>query len=265
MRAAKRLAAVEKRIREHRHVILTVLILLVLSAAIAFGTYKVFFVVDNVAVSGSETYGEEQIVEAAGILAGENLYSFSASDAEGEITFLCPYIRSAKVKRTVPTSVSITLEDDAAVYYADIWGDTVLLSGGLRVLEAVEADSPKTEGLVELVLPPVDKSVAGRVLEFTSPRAERYIRNVLGQVAASPLWENGMVDRIELTDEYEISMKACGLYSLICGGETDMNLKMKMAYVAITSGKLDSEIRATINLKETGEAVAMYDFSDSGD
>ena len=71
--------------------------------------------------------------------------------------------------------------------------------------------------------------------------------------------------RIELTDEYEISMKACGIYSLICGGEADMNLKMKMAYVTITSGKLDSEIRATINLKEVGEAVAMYDFSESGD
>ena len=84
--------------------------------------------VQDVDVSGSENYGDAEVVDAAGISLGDKLYSFRASDAEGEITFLCPYIKSADVRRHAPTSVTITLEDDAPAYVANIWGDTVLLS-----------------------------------------------------------------------------------------------------------------------------------------
>lgn len=263
MRIAKHKAAAAKRWKEWRHVVLTALILLALAVAIGTACYRVFFVVEDVAVSGSSAYEKEQIVDAAGIRPGDRLYSFRASEAEGEITFLCPYVRTAEVSRRAPTSVAIVLEDDAPAYVANIWGDTVLLSAGLRVLELNPASEP--EGLVRLILPPVDKSVAGRVLVFTGSRAERYIRSVLADAAASGLAADGMIEEIDLTDEYEITMKACGLYSLNCGGEADMGLKLKMAYAAITSGQLESDVRASINLKEVGEATVIHDYRETGD
>ena len=262
MRAAKRRAAAAKRWKEYRHVILTVLILLFLAVLIGTVCYRIFFVVQDVAVSGSENYDETAVVEAAGISLGDTLYSFRASDAEGEITFLCPYVKSADVRRHAPTSVTITLEDDVPAFVADVWGDTVLLSAGLRVLEFNPAGIP--DGLITLILPPVDKSVAGRVLVFTGARAERYIRSVLADALASNLAGDGMIDEIDLTDEYEITMKACGLYSLTCGGESDMSLKLKMAYAAITSGQLEEDVRASINLKEVGEATVINDYRESG-
>ncbi|MBQ3816489.1 MAG: FtsQ-type POTRA domain-containing protein [Clostridia bacterium] len=262
MRSAKRRAAAAKRWKEYRHIILTALILLILAVVIGAVCYRVFFVVQDVDVSGSENYGDAEVVDAAGISLGDKLYSFRASDAEGEITFLCPYIKSADVRRHAPTSVTITLEDDAPAYVANIWGDTVLLSAGLRVLELNPAEVP--DGLITLILPPVDKSVAGRVLVFTGSRAERYIRRVLADAMASNLAADGMIDRIDLTDEYEITMEACGLYSLTCGGESDMGLKLKMAYAAITSGQLEEDVRASINLKEVGEATVINDYREGG-
>ena len=262
MRIAKRRAAAAKRWKEYRHIILTALILLVLAAVIGTVCYRVFFVVQDVDVSGSENYAEADIVDAAGISLGDTLYSFRASDAEGEITFLCPYIKSADVRRHAPTSVSITLEDDVPAYVTNIWGDTVLLSAGLRVLELNPDAVP--DGLITLILPPVDKSVAGRVLVFTGSRAERYIRNVLADAMTSKLAEDGMIEVIDLTDEYEITMEACGLYSLTCGGESDMGLKLKMAYAAITSGQLEEDVHASINLKEVGEATVINDYREGG-
>lgn len=262
MRSAKRRAAAAKRWKEYRHIILTALILLVLAVIIGAVCYRVFFVVQDVDVTGSVNYDEAEVVDAAGISLGDKLYSFRASDAEGEITFLCPYIKTAAVHRHAPTSVTITLEDDAPAYVTNIWGDTVLLSAGLRVLELNPDEVP--DGLITLVLPPVDKSVAGRVLVFTGSRAELYIRRVLADTMASKLAEGGMIDRIDLTDEYEITMEACGLYSLTCGGESDMGLKLKMAYAAITSGQLEEDVRASINLKEVGEATVINDYRDGG-
>ena len=120
------------------------------------------------------------------------------------------------------------------------------------------------DGLITLILPPVDKSVAGRVLVFTGSRAERYIRNVLADAMTSKLAEDGMIEVIDLTDEYEITMEACGLYSLTCGGESDMGLKLKMAYAAITSGQLEEDVHASINLKEVGEATVINDYREGG-
>lgn len=262
MRIAKRKAAMAKRWKEYKHIIITALILLILAIVAAVVCYHVFFVVERVAVSGSESYDESSVVDAAGIEIGDKLYSFRASDAEGEITFLCPYIKSANVRRRAPTSVTITLEDDAPAYVTNIWGDTVLLSAGLRVLELNPETVP--ENLIRLVLPPVDKSVAGRVLVFTGSRAERYIRQVLADAASSKLAEEGMLEEIDLTDEYEITMQACGLYSLTCGGESDMGLKLKMAYASITSGQLEEDVRASINLKEVGEATVINDYREGG-
>ena len=259
---AKRRAVALKKLKEYRHIIVTSMLLTLVMLLAVFGIYKLVFVIDDVSADGSEVYSAEEIAAASGIELGENLYSFRASDAENEITFLCPYIKSAAVDRSVPTSVSIAVEDDRAYWWANIWGDTVLLSQGLRVLEVHENDEPDVDGLIELILPPVDKSVAGRPLIFTSARSERYIRSVLSTAAASSLAADGMIDRIDLTNEYDITMKACGKYNLKCDGESDMDIKLKMAYATITSPNFESANRASIDLTIIGEASVMYDFSD---
>ena len=37
-----------------------------------------------------------------------------------------------------------------------------------------------------------------------------------------------------------------------------------MAYAAITSGQLEEDVRASINLKEVGEATVINDYRDGG-
>lgn len=258
---AKQKAIAWKKFSEYRHIFFTSLLLLAITVAFVALVYKMFFVVENVTVSGTERYTDGEIIASAGFSLGDNLYSFAASDAEDTITFLCPYIRSAVVNRSIPKSVAITLEDDSAVYYADIWGDRVMLSAGLRILDVTESEEVAEEGLIELILPPVKYSVAGRGIEFYDVRNERFIRDVLTEVLASSLAGADMVDAVDLSDAYDIKIESCGRYLLRLGDETDCDLKLRMAYKTMTSNDFDQLLPARIDLSEVGKAIIKPDAS----
>ena len=262
VRQVKRDAAARQRMREIRHAILTALILTGVLALAVTLFYRIVFVVETVDVSGTAVYSAEEVTKAAGIRTGDNLYSFRSGLAEQDITFRLPWIRSAEVTRRGPKGVVVTLTDDTARYWADIWGDTVILSENLKVL-AVESDPEEglTDGLVRLVLPSVNRSVAGRPLVFTGPRSERYIRNVLACAAGSDLMREGLLEEIDLAGEYEIRMKAGGLYDLKCAGESDMTAKLRMAYEIMVSGQLAEGIPASFDLTAVDPVTVIYDFS----
>lgn len=262
VREVKKTAAARQRAKEYRHAALTALILTAVLALAVTAVYRTLFVVETVDVSGSALYSQEEIAAASGIREGDKLYSFRAGRAADDITFRLPWIRSAEVARKAPKSVEITLTDEHAAYYASIWGDTVLLSENLKVL-SVESDPAEgtTDGLVRLILPPVDKSVAGRPLVFAGARSERYIRSVLASAAESGIMRSGLLEEIDLTGEYEIRMKAGGLYDLKCAGESDMTAKLRMAYEIIESGQLAEGIPASFDLTAVDPVTVIYDFS----
>ena len=256
----KKTAAAEQRAREYRHAAVTALILTAVLALASILVYKIVFVVDEVEIGGSAIYTAGEIEDAGGIGTGVGLYSFRSADVSSAVTFRLPWVKSAEVVRSAPKKVSIAVTDDVARYYAEIWGDTVLLSPALKVL-SVTADMPDTAGLVRLILPPVDKSVAGRALVFSSSRAERYIRSVLSDVSDSGLLRDGMLEEIDLTGEYDIRMKACGLYDLKCGGENNMKAKLRMAHEIVVGGGLAEGIPAAMDLTAVDPVSVIHDFS----
>jgi hypothetical protein len=264
LRQMRKAAAARQKLREYRHALLTALILTAVLALAIGLTYRILFVIDRVDVSGSAVYDAETVGQAAGIEAGDRLYSFRSEESVREITFRLPWIRSAEITRSAPKGVSIVLTDDEARYAADIWGDTVVLSPSLKVLSVLSEEEEAPDGLIRLILPPVKKSVAGRPLAFESDRAERYIRNVLNCASESGLTKDGLLEEIDLSSEYEIRMKACGLYDLKCAGESDMTAKLRMAYEIIVSGQLAEGIPASFDLTAVDPVTVIYDFSAAG-
>ncbi len=258
---AKKKAVSLKKISDYKHIIKTALILIGITVAFVLLVYKMFFVIEDVSISGVSPYANSRILSSAGFEVGDNLYSFSATDAEDSITFHCPYIKSADVTRSVPTSVSVVVEEDTAAYYANIWGEYVKLSAGLRVLEVVEEADVAEEGLIELVLPPVEYAVAGRVIRFADERNDRFIRSVLGETAASTMARNGMIDQVDLSNQYNVTMQSCGRYLLRLGDETDCDLKLRMAYKTMTSDQFDDLLPSRIDLSEVGQAIIRPDAS----
>ena len=255
--SAKRQAIARKKLYEHRHAIGTALLVLLILAAFIFLVYKTFFVISDIETSGMTMYSDSSVIEASGINAGDNLYSFSPVDAENNITFHCPYIKNAEITRTMPNFVAIAVTEDEAKYVCDIWGERVILSAGLRVLGY--ADSSASDELIELLLPPIEYSVAGRVVVFEDARNERYIRNVLTALDGDDFFGPSDIDKIDLRDAGDIRITAEGKYILKLGSDSECVRKLRMAEKTLCDVSFDKTKPATIDLSKSGEASVRYD------
>jgi cell division protein FtsQ len=84
------------------------------SAGIAFGVASAVrsprFAVTSVEVTGQHRMTREDIVAAAGIPEGVNLFAFDARDVEARLEAL-PLIRRAEVIRSLPNRVTLTIEE----------------------------------------------------------------------------------------------------------------------------------------------------------
>ena len=256
---AKQRAIARKRFYDHKNTILTALFVTLFAVLFLTVVYKVVFVVKTVNVTGTEKYTDSEVLAASGIVEGDTLYSFSRTDAENEIIFRCPYIRSAEITRTIPNTVSVAVDEDTEMYFADIWGDYLILSPSLRVLGKTDRGQARENGLVELVLPAVSSSVTGKNISFVSARDERFIRNILSEVSSSELFASGMLDKVDLSDEYAVAAQAEGKYLLKFGNESDSDLKLKMAYKTITSLQDENTSPARVDLTVVGEASVRFD------
>ncbi len=262
--AAKRQAIAHKKFTENRHAFFIAFLLLLVTCLFVGFIYLAFFVISDVDVTGSDAYTKEEVIGAAGFEMGDNLYSFHAGQAEELILFHCPGLKTAQISRTLPNAVDIALADDTAVYCADIYGDTALLSAGLRVLGYTDAATADASGLTRLTLPAVRDSVAGRVLTFANERDLRYVRNVLTAAEASALYEEGRIDAIDLSDGFNVTVRCDGKYLLRLGGEKDTELKLRMAHKTVTDEAFDRDLPADIDLTEVGEASVRFDMSGMG-
>jgi len=85
--------------------------------AVIFGM-AIFFKVDaeKILVSGADKYSETQIVEAAGIKDGENLFSISEPRISSIIIDRLPYVKRVRVGIKLPDTVKIEIEELEVVY-----------------------------------------------------------------------------------------------------------------------------------------------------
>lgn len=255
--SAKKQALLRKKFVEHRRGFFLALVILAILALFFFGVYRLFFVIRHVDVDTSSVYSAAQIQTAAGITDGENLYSFKTADAENAITFRLPYIRSAEITRTIPNGVSIVTENDEMRYYTEIYGETVALSAGLRVLGTVDPSEAAENGSIRLYLPPVEKAVAGRILVFRDQKNERAIRELLAETEKSVLSDRiGMID---VRSDQNIQMNCDDTYRLSFGTTADAGLKLRMANKTISDSLFEAGMLAKIDLSVTGVASVQYD------
>ena len=138
--------------------LLRVLCVLALGAALYYGA-TVFFQVETVVVSGNSRYTQEQIIEAAGIQTGDNLFRMNKNRMAQDVLQKLPYIEELTIRRGYPNSVIIQVKEWAAAARvekpdtrpdyvdetAELAQEDWLISVGGKLLETAPADSTAIE------------------------------------------------------------------------------------------------------------------------
>ena len=71
----------------------------------------VFFRVNNITVIGNSRYTVQEVIEASGIQQGDNLITLSPSRVAARIRLRLPYVSSVSIRRALPDTVVLEIED----------------------------------------------------------------------------------------------------------------------------------------------------------
>lgn len=181
--------------------LLSVLLIL---GAVAAGCI-VFFRVDSITVSGSTVYSDEEIIAAAGVEQGDNLFLVNKLMVGRRIVSQLPYISKVNTRRVLPDGLAITvtqcvsagvLEDENGSWWVLDTEGKLLEQGGAELKQR----GPVITGLTPL-LPAAGEKLAVSVEQSVKLEA---LREILTALERRELLEK--VQSIDLTGEAEIHM-----------------------------------------------------------
>lgn len=255
--AEKRAAFEEAKLRAKRkqraRFIGTVVLLVVITLAVAFVGYKVLFNITELEVKGDSPYTAEEIFAAAEVSVGDGLYSFSSGGAEERVKAALPYVKSLKVQRHIPDGITFEIETESAVYYAEIYGKIYLMSDSLRILgEAGDAD---LSSLVWLRLSHVRESKAGFLPVMRDKTAQKYLESIVSSVNKSVL--AGRITQIDLRDIYDLNMVCDNKFLLAMGEYDEVDTKLRVAEGVLRDPMFEGNNKARLDLSELSKTTVI--------
>ena len=237
--------------------ILSISLALVITLFFALICVAVFFKAKNIVITGNNLYSSEELLNAISFRdEAPNLFAVGENAVETRITAKYPYIKDVKLTRKLPSTLIITVYEDAPIYYTDILGEYFVMTSELRITQRYKVKSLMEEEHPELLhisLPTVSYAIVGRTLEFNRDANYDYITELLRAINASEIGER--VNYLDASDKFHISLVIdSGAFKLMLGDNTDLETKLTFARQVIDE-QLDEGTVALINVEYTDTVI----------
>ena len=95
---------------------------ILLSGAVFLFIGVFLFSLRTIAVTGSERYSYEEIVQASGISLEDNLLMLSESEVSASIKKACPYVKEVILQKEYPDAVTIVIKEEFITFAYDMLG-----------------------------------------------------------------------------------------------------------------------------------------------
>lgn len=232
-----------RKINQKPGIVLPWLRKLLLAGLILFGlTYwalSPFFNIKTVEVSGTVYYNKEIITGMAEMSAGENgfkllglnplnIYALRFSDAEKRIINRCPYVKTAKVRFVLPSTVRIEVTERKPAALVDYLGTKLLIDNEGIVLETLKIDDerkyPEIRGLS------FDDYMLGKELKTGNDKMLEFAITVLDAVSQNDSSDERklmkLIDYVDVSGENYASLYIDGRILAKLGGIHDLHYKI---------------------------------------
>lgn len=247
-----------KKIRRKRRFRLAVVIiasLLVLTVAFSPVFLFVVFKVKSYSVTGEKHYSKEEIIESCPIEIGKSLVLADLEKAQAAIEEELPYIKKATLKRSLPSTLSISVSEASEKYtiYSGKSGNYLVLSETFKILGV--SHEPKV-GLTLIKGAYPEETKAGKQLCFVKAAEDEEtvvndkILSTLEEVAYA-LVASGIADvtMIDITSLSDIKVLYQDRLILEIGSVSDADGKLELAAQVIEKeDELNPEQKGTIDL-----------------
>lgn len=168
--AARRNRKRRRRNRGRFGALYKLLSILLIFAAILAGCI-IFFRVNTMVVTGNSRYTQEEILAAAGVEKGDNLFTLNKYQIADRILTQLPYVDDVAISRKLPDTLIFEVSESAGVAWVESGGSYWLLDDKCKLLEV--GDAALVQGKPQVLgLDPVNPSV-GNLLTVSAEQQDK--------------------------------------------------------------------------------------------
>lgn len=203
----------------------------------------------TIEVEGNSRYTAEEIISASGLKVGDNLLHINKSSAENAVRSGLVYIDSAKVKKSYPSKIIISVEEAEKWFNVVQNGTSVAVSRKLRIIEQGLTDSLVTVRGYE-----AESLVPGEDLKSTVAAKTSLPSEILEAAEKAGLSD---ITEIDITDRFSIKVTVEGRVILELGNSSELEGKLIIAQKMIEE-KINPEESVTLILTNTTQVAVSY-------
>ena len=218
---------------------------LVIGAIVAALT--LFFKVEDFVVEGSARYTKEEIVEASGIEIEDNLFLLNKYRAAQSVFEQLPYVESAVIKRALPSTIRITVQECSAAAGIVQQDGTWLVSAQGKILEQsfdIPRGCPVVTGGVA-----VEPALSMPLVLDTDFKTDALLA-LLDAARTRGVLTN--INSVDLSDDSALQLTYLDRFAVKMPWTADMDYKLQS--IAAVVERLEENETGTINLMTDGKA-----------
>lgn len=242
-----------RRRHRQRHTLTGIVVFIIVAGIFLLLSTTVLFNVENIRVTGASNYTPQEIIDASGVEAGDNLVRLSTDKISSRITSKLVYIEKAHLSRSFPSTLVISVEasEPEANFITD--HGIYLISKGGKILENI--DEPKaglfnftgTDPKLELL--PGDKYASN----------DEHKDTVVNQLMT--LLDTGnysAVTSVDVTDRSDIKCVYDNRITVSLGSVNDLEYKMNFAKEIIET-KIGDKTEGTLTILSDANSASFLD------
>ena len=240
IQAAKKAAIRRKKRRRRRRLTAFFVFLIIFVMTLTILSLTVFFKIDGIAVENNTIYSGGEIISTSGIIIGDNLFTLNSAKIEKNITTTMPFIKDVKLKRKLPSKLSLVVTETAeeVCYYKD----GIYYSGDKegKILNEY------TEMPTNLILIHISGDIhlkVGEYIEYTTVE-EKDIINKQFQLSEQYGYTLNMID---VKDVYNSIIQIDNRFIVEFGSYN--NIDLKAAHLNAMLGQMEAKKSGVIDLK----------------
>lgn len=192
-----------------------------------------FFNIKSIKVTGNKMIKKEGIINDKAVL-GSNIFLLDTNKIK-DLVLKNPYIKSATIKRVVPSTLNIQVEERKMFYKIKADSKIYVLNNELYIMEILDDD--KNLSLVEIEGLPIENI---RIGEKISNNEE--VNKILYDIATSLIDKNkeSIFTSVDVTKKNDISIFTEGV-EIVLGRASELDEKYKKAMEILSSSKVNVE------------------------
>ncbi len=246
----KHAAQTRTKFRGGSYILYYLLVAIVLIVVMIILANTVLFNCKQIVVEGIQRYTADEIIDVSKIRKGDNLLHVDTDKAAEKIVSGLTYVESARVERSFPTKIEITVTEAEKWYCIIQSGVKAVISRGGKILE-----KGSSQGLVEVTGYEAESLEIGARLTSKVEGKKTIPEQILNAADKAKITD---IVSIDMTDRYAINVVVEGRITLELGGITDIDAKMQAARSIIDAENEISPNASITLLLSNPEQVAVH-------